>query len=104
MAEVEALGVGRGKDERQRPSLAERTGATDGRADVLCLLRAPVEALDGPTVDDVGVEWIGREHSTLAAYGNGMFVAKSDRRIVDAATGGCDGAAILLRAVEPVRI
>ncbi len=92
--------------ERHRPLAAQRAGVGDGGRHAARLRAAQVFAVNAAVVrvavDQVAIVRVGRDAAALAARGDGAPVARGDAAVV-AAREDHRRAAVLLRAVEPVR-
>src|SRR5712692_9606198 len=94
--------VTRRKDKRQSPGAAVLSRVRQRRLDVLVFAGPQAKSSDRSAVNGVGIEWVGLDVAVFAASLDGTPVVRVQRRIqTPAGRGG--GAAVLLRAVDPVR-
>src|SRR6266571_9166395 len=93
--------VTRRKYKRQSPGAAVFSRVRERRLDVLVFAGAQAESSDRSAVNGVGIEWVGLDVTVFAARLDGTPVVRVQRRIQTAAGRG-GGAAVLLRAVDPV--
>src|SRR5260370_5385668 len=94
--------VTRRKYRRQSPGAEVCSRVRERGRDVLFFAGAQRESSAGSAVNGVGIEWVGLDVTVFAAGLDGTPVVRVQRRIqTPAGRGG--GAAVLLRAVDPVR-
>src|SRR2546426_186939 len=93
--------VTRRKYKRQSPGAAVFSRVRERRLDVLVFAGAQTESSDRSAVNGVGIEWVGLDVTVFAAGLDGTPVVRVQRRIQTPARRG-GGAAVLLRAVDPV--